>query len=1183
MNQSRFFRRIVVFSLIASGAMHAASPQEDLVAACKRGDLATVRRLLDAKIDVTTDDHAAARQANVNGYAEILRLLRAAGGRETGAAPAAAPNKRAHSDSQLAPSGLSKLLPASAAPARKVGAKLRIAMIAEDDLRAAADLLASSLASSPFELIERGELDRILGEHKLTAQLGADGTRATEIGALLGADALILLRKVHLGGLDSAEMRFVRVSPGIVLDSAYRAWPLADASSWATDAAARLAQLDPQLRDDHAIAIATAPFRPLTDTPAAASLARECLLLLNDRLTHQPGLVLLERESVDLISREQAIGKAGAFWAGSYLLDGTVEPSANDAAQTAITLRLAPIGAGEAKTFTIKGPRAELPRLASELVAQAAAALKLRAAPPSDLQMEAQRYFDESRNLFAVGLPLPAYRAAATAAAFGLDSEEFIEWRLDTALKLLAWQTLKLADYSRFEVLRWNGWSQSCIEQRMDAAEWVHPAEWIDLGVETVHLWQRLLLPALRGDDAAGAATLLARHESVIGGAFAVFHSMDLAAITLDFHNAHFAIPQAVRETLQQALALADAKPAHAKSACTIAIQRARLSGALYRDTPSLVTAFTPLLSRDFTRENVATRVTIRMALLSLDAKTTVTFMAPKSEHAGNAVLLSADLPTPHAPAARLALSQVVARGTTAEDELARAAFDYFQSQNPQQQRANSEKLFDLFWKRRQFFVDTPSAVLFFDQICARVAPSAANAPKFLVRVVQTPQNQEFKRATEMLDLRRKLFLLIAKNAKHPGPAQLLFDSDYHPAEEKAADLQTLLDRVEADETNDEFEQEDVKPEPKADVPKPRPVLRGTPTYAKYPPLKVTHRWTAARTLHGPVEAFQISAPTFDPESNTLWLFGEIPDPADDEIIHACAFEISLPSLKTTAWPLPDFQLARSGNGSGEIHFFPQREVLYAARDGQFLAIGNRMTREWKLNREVQPSGDFARVGGELFFLTQGGGARGMASLSLRYQSLAVLASNRRAPSQTPLDRPDIAAVSLKASATGLIEIITEPFDAKRAGVGIDPEPKPQSLLIYDPARRSWSGPKRIHESDEGSNVFTPLTAAGPPKAYKKQPDSNVWTLQLPRTEMPKVRLPIEFTGLDERPPVDPVAAMIAGRWYWVPQGYFFIDNRPFAGSLVYFIPQSELDTYLDTHKPGEDESHSSPPVPGKK
>ena len=88
---------------------------------------------------------------------------------------------------------------------------------------------------------------------------------------------------------------------------------------------------------------------------------------------------------------------------------------------------------------------------------------------------------------------------------------------------------------------------------------------------------------------------------------------------------------------------------------------------------------------------------------------------------------------------------------------------------------------------------------------------------------------------------------------------------------------------------------------------------------------------------------------------------------------------------------------------------------------------------------------------------------------------------------------------------------------------------------------------------------------------------------------MPKVRIPIEFAAPGNAKPQKPsseAAAMIdamSTRWYWMPSGYVAITAQPFGGSVVYFIPQPELDAYLDAHIPGEDESSTSPPAPTKR
>ncbi len=253
---------------------------------------------------------------------------------------------------------------------------------------------------------------------------------------------------------------------------------------------------------------------------------------------------------------------------------------------------------------------------------------------------------------------------------------------------------------------------------------------------------------------------------------------------------------------------------------------------------------------------------------------------------------------------------------------------------------------------------------------------------------------------------------------------------------------------------------------------------------------------------------------------------------------------------------------------------FPRDDFLYLAKDGQFPAIGNRRTREWKIIREVLPHGDFAKVGDALFFLTGNEATRGMSSISLRDQTITSLASKRRTPPQTPLDRPDSTAIILQASAAGLIEVFTQPFDPANNATALLTESQPISKVIFDPAKKTWKDPEPDKSYATASGGIPPLTAAGTVLAYKMNPNSNVWTLQLPRAEMPKSRVPIEF--------VAPVGnrhhfGNRVEQWYWIPSGYIVISSH------VWFIPQSELDAYLDTHTPTKTKpAHARHCRPGK-
>ena len=283
------------------------------------------------------------------------------------------------------------------------------------------------------------------------------------------------------------------------------------------------------------------------------------------------------------------------------------------------------------------------------------------------MKAEAQRHYDEARNLSAVGLLAAAHRAGETAAVFGLDTDEFIEWRLDTAKRLIAWQVKRFGGFTELYGFRLKGWNEAWIEQRMDGADWLRPVEWCELGVESVRLWQRLLLSALRSDDATRAASFLREKKSPVWEALLVHESLDLAATTLDHGDMHRRIRETIRETFEQALKTADARPAQAPNASKIAVEFARLSSQLYRDKASLIAGFTPLLNRDFAAENTAARVAIRRSVLAMDS------------YRGRAY---------DVPSCLLALREAATSGSSVDAEIMRAAFECLVPKDPKQRSA---------------------------------------------------------------------------------------------------------------------------------------------------------------------------------------------------------------------------------------------------------------------------------------------------------------------------------------------------------------------------------------------------------------------------------------------------------------------------------------------------------------
>lgn len=142
-----------------------------------------------------------------------------------------------------------------------------------------------------------------------------------------------------------------------------------------------------------ALALSPADVRSIFATPTGKALARETALLLAERLPRQPDVVLLERAAAANLARETALGKPGAFWAGSYLVSGSVEP---------------PLDGGGPLAFNASGQRAKSAMLIDGLIAQAARKLTLAAVPPAGHLAKAARSFAESRAARASGPYLAA-------------------------------------------------------------------------------------------------------------------------------------------------------------------------------------------------------------------------------------------------------------------------------------------------------------------------------------------------------------------------------------------------------------------------------------------------------------------------------------------------------------------------------------------------------------------------------------------------------------------------------------------------------------------------------------------------------------------------------------------------------------------------------------------------------
>jgi hypothetical protein len=355
-------------------------------------------------------------------------------------------------------------------------------------------------------------------------------------------------------------------------------------------------------------------------------------------------------------------------------------------------------------------------------------------------------------------------------------------------------------------------------------------------------------------------------------------------------------------------------------------------------------------------------------------------------------------------------------------------------------------------------------------------------------------------------------------------------------------------------------------------------VLLKTPTYAHHPPLRVTRSWVPEKVLPNMRFGYHIAAGSATISEGRLWLYGQDFGSSATRTVRGAVFEITLPSLEAQVWPLPDVPSTDVIGAS----ILVERERIFVAVTNSCLAIVDRRTRQWELNRDLQTTA-LVRFGSALYFLTDSQGARGFVRYSPETREVELLASNRRTPPQSPLDDPGIEAQGLAVGDSGRVEI-----SASTAPIRSGAAPSESTAgarygtFSYDPATKTWDEAEPLQPATGGIRPFTPLKKAGFATAYRKGLRGNVWTLQLPRDEMPKARIPMEFVAPRKVSPDRYEASDPTGpgaRWFWAPDGYVILSHSG-LGPAVWFLPQAELDAYLNSHEPREDETGLVPPQP---
>ena len=298
---------------------------------------------------------------------------------------------------------------------------VKLALLTESaEAQPAADLLTASFSTnSQIQLLERDQIEKVYHEQALSA----GNTDYLKLGRLLGADGLLLLEVVVTPRATNLSTRLIAVKPGVILNSQAYDWPLKDLAQWAGFATKQAAGFLPKLTvlPKEAIPLSVVNLRSAITSAEGAEMERELKLLAIQRLSAERQLFVTEREKLSAAAEEKSLATdESAFWAGSYLLEGTVDQNGYSRETVTINARLTPSKGGPPVLLDVSGSRTNLAAVVNALALKLVAALSVQPTAtewnPAD---EAAQYFAEAQWAFAWGALAEAEMAVDSAWALG--------------------------------------------------------------------------------------------------------------------------------------------------------------------------------------------------------------------------------------------------------------------------------------------------------------------------------------------------------------------------------------------------------------------------------------------------------------------------------------------------------------------------------------------------------------------------------------------------------------------------------------------------------------------------------------------------------------------------------------------------------------------------------------------
>lgn len=1112
-----------------------------LFGAVMAGDVEITKALLEAGADPNNLNGCIMYKADTKPDLEIYELLLNHGGRQSSSNStnrATNSNVQSPATPTLQGLGLAELLPtASSEPPLQPPEQCRLAIIADPSNVAAADLLVARLSTvKGIELVERQELDRILAEQKLTRDFASASANYSRVAVLLRANALLLIRSRALGQAQAIEARFVRVHPGIVLDTVYRATPLADVEAWVKDMSRRVMLLAARSVRKDAIAVSLLECHASIQTSATRALERTLTVLLRDRLVHDPRFVMLERADMEKVAAENASEKP--FWTGSYLVDPAVEPALNGSGNFTLILNLRPSGRGNVLTAKASSDQAK-PAVAIDAIMQNLnGQLGGSTVPPArDLAVEANEYLTESHWAMAAEMPVRAHAAAEIAWALGLQNSEVARLRVSSAMQAVR---------------------ELC--SHMNEPNPPLTSEWLEVATLGTAVWKEFFNSDYMRQHPNELRAWVELAPEVRDGAMLAFIAIDRASEQRRQAEKLEKLRQIFWEALGEAWLQSNKLPGNASLVKTLTQIQAATARLMLRNTGELMPVLREIFSRHFATNDNLTRAELRTAFSWDGARVMV--QASKN-FSGSRVLA-----LPQNKAARKQLLDMLYSSKAPEDHFLAATLEV---------TVNISSVMERFWGMRDLLAQDGKA---FDVYYRRFFDLTGNEtpgekPRlYAVRLLNAGQPATVAELN-CFEYTRRLYIYLLDHAPKYEPAfDQLLRASRHTAEEiaeVAAAHARYRSRTGA---------------PPLSAPTPARYVTAAPEirYQPGPPPADTGAEVQVRQFWHPFGLALRIPPEFRFQGSSmtwyegrLWAYGYVEDfYATPNVTRRYLFAIDLQPGRTESFELP--VTPHGGGVDAQFVLTPSNVVLAAVNN--FLAVGDRATGRWQMYPEIKPASPLARPvieGDSAYLIVESGAA--MLRFDLKQRTTEILASTRRKPEASPLDDPTLVLGQIGKNDLGEIGLVgTSPWtngSAKKVAYMWSPMRREWHSVPMAPRKPGISTPPEFlgMKSDE-----TELAMIGRARVRSRGGKTGLSLRYFnPAGAGPRPEVPLNFI-----PPSSPLPENQRGPQKIIdfdipcrvcPAGYLFPVS---SGPGFWFLPKKDLDVFVAQGSDGKTQRNTN-------